>query len=87
MTIPSEDRFGDLLRRLRTASRLSQAELAERAHLSVRGTNHLERRACTAPRRETVRLLADFEGLGEPLLPPPVWRTVGAGNDTDLRGS
>ena len=35
--------FGELLRRYRLARRLTQAELAERAGLSTRGINDLER--------------------------------------------
>jgi transcriptional regulator with XRE-family HTH domain len=51
--------FGDLLRRYRVAAGLTQAELAERAGLSVRGINDLERGARHTPRKETVALLAD----------------------------
>lgn len=50
--------FGELLRRYRLARRLTQAELAERAGLSTRGINDLERGARTAPRRDTITLLA-----------------------------
>src|SRR5215208_3076024 len=56
-------RFGDLLRRHRTAAALSQEELAERAGLSVRGLSDLERGVHRAPRLETVRMLADALGL------------------------
>ncbi len=55
--------FGELLRRHRRAAGFTQAELAERAGLSSRGLNDLERGARTAPRRETTRLLADALGL------------------------
>jgi predicted ATPase/transcriptional regulator with XRE-family HTH domain len=51
--------FGVLLRQLRSASSLSQEELAERSGLSVRGISDLERGLRHAPRLETVRLLAD----------------------------
>ena len=51
--------FGGLLRRHRMAAGLSQEELAERAGLSARGVSDLERGARTAPRLETLRLLAD----------------------------
>jgi len=51
--------FGDLLRHYRLAAGLTQAELAERAGLSVRGINDLERGARQTPRKETVALLAD----------------------------
>jgi transcriptional regulator with XRE-family HTH domain len=50
--------FGELLRRARQAAGLTQAELAERAGLSVRGINDLERGARQTPRRDTVALLA-----------------------------
>jgi transcriptional regulator with XRE-family HTH domain len=59
MTTPSAGTFGDLLRGLRKAAGLTGAELAERAGLSPRGLNDLERGARTTPRRETVTLLAD----------------------------
>jgi predicted ATPase/class 3 adenylate cyclase len=50
--------FGDLLRRLRKAAGLTQEELAERAGLSRRGINDLERGARQTPHRDTVVLLA-----------------------------
>jgi DNA-binding XRE family transcriptional regulator len=59
----SDQVFGDMLRELRLSARLTQAGLAERAHLSVGSINDLERGVHTAPRRETVRLLADALGL------------------------
>jgi predicted ATPase/transcriptional regulator with XRE-family HTH domain len=55
--------FRALLRQLRKAARLTQAELAERAGLSVRGLNDLERGARLTPRRETLALLGDALGL------------------------
>jgi tetratricopeptide (TPR) repeat protein/transcriptional regulator with XRE-family HTH domain len=51
--------FGTLLRRLRTAAGLTQEELAERAHLSVRGISNLERGVRRLPQRGTVALLAE----------------------------
>jgi predicted ATPase/class 3 adenylate cyclase len=63
MTTPSEHRFGDVLRQQRLAAQLTRAELAERATLSVRAVNDLERGARTAPRLETVRLLANALSL------------------------
>ena len=51
--------FGELLRRLRSAAALSQEELAERSGVSRNGISNLERGLYQAPRRETVRLLAD----------------------------
>jgi predicted ATPase/class 3 adenylate cyclase len=55
--------FGGLLRRHRLAAGLTQGELAERAGLSVRGINDLERGARLTPRKDTVALLADALGL------------------------
>lgn len=56
---PLDSSFGDLLRAQRLASGLTQAELAERAGMSVRGLSDLERGVRTRPQRETVqRLLA-----------------------------
>src|SRR5579871_6613263 len=55
--------FGALLRRLRKAANLTQEELAERAGLSRRGINDLERGARLTPRRDTADLLADALGL------------------------
>lgn len=51
--------FGILLRRLRLAAHLTQEELAERAQLSRRAIQDLERGARRRPHHETVRLLAD----------------------------
>jgi predicted ATPase/class 3 adenylate cyclase len=50
--------FGELLRRVRQAAELTQEELAERAGLSVRGINDLERGVRQTPRKDTVALLA-----------------------------
>jgi predicted ATPase/class 3 adenylate cyclase len=55
--------FGTLLRRFRTAAGLTQEELAERAGLSRRGINDLERGARLLPRKDTVALLADALSL------------------------
>lgn len=57
--------FGDLLRRYRAASGLTQEELAERAGLSAKGIGDLERGARQYPRRETVRLLSEALGLAQ----------------------
>jgi predicted ATPase/DNA-binding XRE family transcriptional regulator len=57
--------FGQLLRQLRGAAALSQAELAERAGLSVRGISDLERDLRQTPRPETARLLADALALDD----------------------
>jgi tetratricopeptide (TPR) repeat protein/transcriptional regulator with XRE-family HTH domain len=55
--------FGSLLRKLRREARLTQAELAEAAGLSVRAVAYLERGMVATPQKETVRLLADALGL------------------------
>jgi predicted ATPase/transcriptional regulator with XRE-family HTH domain len=57
--------FGELLRQVRSAASLSQEELAQRSGLSVRGISDLERGARSAPRLETVRMLADALGVGQ----------------------
>lgn len=58
--------FGSLLKRHRMDAELTQAELAERANLSVRGISDLERGINHTARRETVRALADALGLSAP---------------------
>jgi non-specific serine/threonine protein kinase len=55
--------FGALLRRLRLDRGLTQEELAERAHLSVRGISDLERGVHPRARPETFALLVDALGL------------------------
>ncbi len=55
--------FGDMLRRSRLETGMTQEELAERAALSVRGISDLERGVILRPQRETVRLLAEALGL------------------------
>jgi predicted ATPase/transcriptional regulator with XRE-family HTH domain len=50
---------------VRSAASLSQEELAARAGLSARGISDLERGARSAPRLETVRMLADALALDE----------------------
>jgi predicted ATPase/class 3 adenylate cyclase len=57
--------FGEVLRHHRQAAGLTQAELAERAGLSWRGINDLERGVRRRPRRDTVALLATALGLSE----------------------
>jgi predicted ATPase/DNA-binding XRE family transcriptional regulator len=59
------ERFADMLRRYRARSRLSQAELAEAANLSVRAVSDLERGVRSRPYLPTVRALADALGLDE----------------------
>lgn len=56
--------FAELLRRYRLAAGLTQDELAELAHLSVRAIGELERGGRRTPRKDTVALLADALGLG-----------------------
>jgi predicted ATPase/DNA-binding CsgD family transcriptional regulator/transcriptional regulator with XRE-family HTH domain len=56
--------FGMLLRRYRLAAGLTQAALAERAGLSVRGIADLERGARRYPYADTVERLAEALGLG-----------------------
>jgi predicted ATPase/class 3 adenylate cyclase/DNA-binding XRE family transcriptional regulator len=63
MASPRSTRFGDLLRRARQAAGLTQEELAERAGLSRRGINDLERGVRQHPRKDTVALLAAALGL------------------------
>jgi transcriptional regulator with XRE-family HTH domain len=58
-----ERAFGKLLRRHRQAAGLSQAELAERAGLSLRGLADLERGARRSPYPATVRRLIQALGL------------------------
>lgn len=55
--------FGELLKRHRVASGVSQECLAERAHISASAIGALERGARRAPYRETVSLLAAALGL------------------------
>jgi predicted ATPase/DNA-binding XRE family transcriptional regulator len=57
--------FGHLLRQVRSEASLSQEELAQRSGLSVRGISDLERGARSAPRLETVRMLADALEVGQ----------------------
>jgi predicted ATPase/DNA-binding XRE family transcriptional regulator len=57
--------FADLLRRHRRATGLTQAELAERAGLSVQAVSALERGVNRAPHRDTVRLLAQALRLSD----------------------
>ncbi len=63
MTADDSTSFGAVLRRFRAVSGLTQEELAERAGLSRRGINDLERGARLLPRKDTVALLADALGL------------------------
>ncbi|MEA2689450.1 MAG: hypothetical protein QOD51_2057 [Candidatus Eremiobacteraeota bacterium] len=58
--------FGELLRELRTAARLSQEELAERARLSPGAISALERGVRRAPQHQTLGLLAEGLRLAQP---------------------
>lgn len=59
---PSPD-FAATLRRLRRDRGLTQAELAERARISVGAVSHLERGINRFPRKDTVQLLGTALGL------------------------
>ena len=63
MSVSEKVSFGKLLRQYRLDAVLTQEALAERAGLSVRAISDLERGVRNAPRRDTVRLLADTLGL------------------------
>ena len=55
--------IGELLRELRIQAQLTQEELAEAARVSQRAVSDLERGIIRAPRKDTVRLLADALNL------------------------
>ena len=57
--------FGELLRRYRMAARLTQEQLAERAGLSTRGVQDLERGLRRSPYPDTTRRLAEGLGLAD----------------------
>src|SRR3954466_937445 len=63
MAATASSTFGTLLKRYRLAAGLTQEGLAERAGVSARGVQDLERGVRAAPRPETVRLLAEALGL------------------------
>jgi predicted ATPase/DNA-binding XRE family transcriptional regulator len=56
-------RFGELLKQMRSAARLTQEELADRAALSVRAVQDLERGRRRSPHAGTARRLAEALGL------------------------
>src|SRR4051812_1750135 len=68
MATTTSETFGSLLRRFRLSAGLTQEGLAERAGLSTRGIQDLERGVRLAPRAETLRMLADALNLDEPAL-------------------
>src|SRR5215472_10010416 len=59
MALAHSPSFGALLKRERLARGLTQEALAEHAGLSTRAISDLERGVNRAPRKETLRLLAD----------------------------
>jgi len=62
MTVGAPGQLADFVRHSRVAAGYSQEELAERSGLSARTISDFERGLRTAPRLETIRMLA--EGLG-----------------------
>jgi tetratricopeptide (TPR) repeat protein len=64
--IAGVDGFGALLQRYRSASRITQEELAELSGLSVHAIANMERGRTTRPYRRSVRMLADALELTEP---------------------
>jgi WD40 repeat protein/transcriptional regulator with XRE-family HTH domain len=65
MQAGEQEPFGVLLKRHRVAVGLTQRQLAEQARLSEKGISALEAARRKAPRRETVRLLAQALHLSE----------------------
>jgi predicted ATPase/DNA-binding XRE family transcriptional regulator len=63
MTTIAPATFSALLRQHRLAAGMTQEELAEKAGLSERGVQDLERGARRTPRPETMRMLAEALGL------------------------
>src|SRR3954466_4914590 len=59
MASTTSETFAVLLRRWRLAAGLTQEALAERAGISARGVQDLERGVRATPRPDTIRLLAD----------------------------
>src|SRR4051794_23767472 len=59
MSLTSSSTFGALLRRHRLAAGLTQEMLAERAGVSARGVQDLERGVHATPRADTVQLLIE----------------------------
>jgi transcriptional regulator with XRE-family HTH domain len=57
--------IGGLIREYRTAARLTQEELSERAEISVRAVRNLELGLVRSPRRSTLQRLAVALGLAE----------------------
>ncbi|MGA7284741.1 MAG: helix-turn-helix domain-containing protein [Candidatus Cybelea sp.] len=61
--VTTSSEFGALLRRYRIAAGLTQADLAERARISINGVGALERGYRRSPQRETIALLGDALAL------------------------
>jgi tetratricopeptide (TPR) repeat protein/transcriptional regulator with XRE-family HTH domain len=57
--------FGELVRRVRVASKLTQEALAERTGLSVRAVSDIERGRTTSPHRASVLRIAEVLGLDQ----------------------
>ena len=66
MAPDSSEELGDLLRRYRTESGLTQEELAERAAISARTVSDIERGLRRTVYRETARRLVDALDLEAP---------------------
>jgi len=64
--IAGGDGFGPLLRRYRSASCMTQEELAQQSGLSVHAIANMERGRTARPYRRSVQLLADALGLAGP---------------------
>ncbi len=64
--LEQQSAFGDVLRRYRLLAGLTQEELAERAGVSERSINGMERGVQHVPRKDTIRLLADALQISSP---------------------
>jgi transcriptional regulator with XRE-family HTH domain len=69
VVVAQPPRFGERLRRSRTAAGLTRGALVARAGIDVGELAALERGARRQPRPETVRRLAEALGLGGPGTP------------------
>ena len=95
MARDSGEELGDLLRRYRTESGLTQEELAERAAISARTVSDIERGLRHMVYRDTARRLADALGLEAPdrgafekaaRRGTARWVARGSGNATEVVG-
>jgi transcriptional regulator with XRE-family HTH domain len=64
--------FGELVRRVRIAAKLSQEALAERTGLSVRAISDIERGRTARPHRVSVLQIAEALRLTGPALAEPI---------------